>query len=99
MTDCWVSPYGQVYECPPFGHDDIAQMILADEFPIDNVRLWIDRADELGFFRSYPETLERRGWVRYTSCTHNWAWRPGYTPTTDQLNAMFDFNGFVLDEQ
>ena len=77
MTDCWVSPYGVVYECPPFGHDDVAQMILADEFPMENAREWLDHADELGFQRSYPETLEYRGWVRYTTCTHNWAWREG----------------------
>jgi len=98
MTDCWLSPYGVIYECQPYGHDDVAQMILGDEFPIEDYRSWIDRAEELGFRRSYPETLEYRGWVRFSTCFNKWCWREGYQPTRDQLNKMFDLTGFVPED-
>ena len=33
--DCWMDPYWQVYYVPIFGHEDAAEFLLKDEFPMD----------------------------------------------------------------
>ena len=100
-----MNPYGVVYECPPFGHDNVAQMILGDEFPIEKTKEWLDRAEELGFYVSYEETLQRRGWVRFSTTINRWScehcidFEDHYPrPTRAQIDRMWELTGFNYDD-
>lgn len=101
INDCWLDPYGQVYEVPPFGHNDFAERFLHDEFPIENFREWYDNPD---FHISYEETLQRRGWVRYTTTLRRWTcehcidFEEHYPrPTRAQQDAMYELTGFIYE--
>lgn len=102
MTDCWLDPQGNVYYVEPFQHDEWATEYLQNEFPRDNVRSWVDSPD---FHVSYNETLQRRGWLRYTttidrwSCEHCSDFLDYYPePTTAQVIRMYELTGFNYDD-
>ena len=99
MTDCWLDPYGNIYECPRFGHGNVAEEILQDEFPINDFRSW---ADNPNFHMSYDETLQRRGWVRFSSTVNRWScencsdFEEHYPrPTSIQRDRMFELTGYI----
>lgn len=96
--DCWLDPYGNVYYVLPFGHNDFAMQTLSDEFPIHDIRTWIDSPD---FHISYDETLQMRGWIRFTttmcrwSCEHCMDFEEHYPrPTNAQIDRMWELTGF-----
>lgn len=106
--DCWLDPYGRIYYVPRFKHDDAAQYILRDEFPMEDkttpmrtgplrVELW----DERGFCNSFGETLEKRGWIQFTTTINRWACehcidyeRHYPKPTRAQIGRMWELTGF-----
>jgi len=113
MTDCWLDIYGNVYPVERMGgHEDVSMEILRDEFPMENhttpmqtgplrVELW----EERGFRTCFTETLERRGWVRFTttmnkwSCEHSIGFEDRYPrPTSAQVDRMFELTGFNYDD-
>ena len=96
--DCWMDPYGNVYYVEPFQHNYFAEQQLQDEFPIDNLQSW---ADDPNFFGSYQETLERRGWIRFTTTMNRWScehciyFEEHYpSPTSIQIDRMWELTGF-----
>ncbi len=110
--DCWLDPYGQITYTPFGKHEDVAMQILKDEFPMENkttpltngplrIALW----DERGFYDSFGETLEKRGWVRFTttmdrwSCEHSIGFEDRYPrPTRAQIDRMRELTGFNYDD-
>ena len=100
--DCWLDPYGQIYYCKAFGHDDAAQEILKDEFPMDGNRpIHFEDWEERGFSHSFTETLEKRGWIQFTttidrwSCEHTIGYEDNYPrPTKAQIDKMYEMTGF-----
>lgn len=107
MRDCWVDPYGQVYYVPRFRHDDAAEYILRDEFPMDGTTpIGFETWAERGFYMSFTETLERRGWVRFTTTINRWSCEhsTGYEdrcprPTQAQIDRMYELTGFYYDDE
>lgn len=102
MTDCWMDPYGQVYQVPPFGHDDWAREYLKDEFPMENKTtplqdgpLGIATWEERGFCDSFENTLSMRGWVRYSTVMNQWAYNPDIRLTKAQLNSIWEWGGRI----
>ena len=102
MTDCWMDPYGNVYEVPEFGHDQFATDYLQKEFPLDDLRSWCESPN---FYGSYQETLEKRGWIRFTttldrwSCEHSIGFEDRYPrPTRAQIDKMYELTGFNYDD-
>ena len=100
--DCWLDPYGQIYYVPRFKHDDAAEFILKDEFPETDIDHW----EEHGFYRSFTETLEKRGWVRFTTTIDRWSCEHsiGYEdrcprPTPIQIDKMYELTGFYYDDE
>ena len=100
--DCWLDPYGNVYYVESFKHNDFAEQQLQDEFPADDPQSW---ADDPNFFGSYQETLERRGWVRFTTTMNRWScehcidFEMRYPrPTKAQMDKMFDLTGFNYED-
>lgn len=110
--DCWMDPYGQIYYVPEFGHEDGATYLLREEFPMENETtpmrtgpLRVDLWDERGFYNSFGETLEKRGWVRFTStidrwsCEHTIDYEKRYPrPTRIQIDRMWELTGFNYDD-
>lgn len=43
--------------------------------------------------------LQEKGWIRYSTISEKWIVGDDYDifPTTDQINKMFDLNGFVYE--
>lgn len=112
MTDCWLDPYGRIYDVPFGKHDDVAREILSDEFPMENRTtplregpLGIATWEARGFAGSFGETLEKRGWVRFTttinrwSCEHSIGFEDRYPrPTQIQIDKMYELTGFYYDD-
>lgn len=113
MTDCWLDTYGNVYPVERLGgHEDVAMQILSDEFPMENETtplrdgpLGVDTWDARGFRGSFGETLESRGWVRFTttmnkwSCEHSIGFEDRYPrPTSAQIDRMYELTGFYYDD-
>ena len=103
MRDCWLDTYGNVYWVETLGgHDDMAQEILKDEFPMDgNHPIGFETWESRGFYMSFGETLERRGWLRFTttinrwSCEHSLDFEYRYPrPTQAQIDRMYELTGF-----
>ena len=101
INDCWLDPYGTRYEVPPFGHNQFAEDYLQKEYPIDRCNDW---GDDPNFFGSYEETLQKRGWVRYTSTIHRWTcencsdFEEHYPrPTRIQRDVMYELTGYDYD--
>lgn len=101
MTDCWLDPYGNVYYVQPFQHGQFAEDMLQDEYPIDRCNDW---ANDPNFYGSYEETLQRRGWIRYTNTIHRWTcencsdFEEHYPrPTKAQQDMMYELTGFIYD--
>lgn len=105
--DCWLSPYGEVYYVDSFKHDDAAQEILKDEFPMKGNRpIDFEMWEESGFCRSFQETLEKRGWVRFSttidrwSCEHVIGYEENYPkPTFEQIEKMYELTGFDYNDE
>jgi hypothetical protein len=102
INDCWLDPDGHVYEVPPFGHNDFAEQYLHDEFPIEDFRSWCENPE---FRTSYEETLNQRGWVRYSTTIHRWVCEccPDYEdyyprPNRTQRDVMYELTGYNYDE-
>lgn len=110
--DCWLDPYGNLYYVPEFGHEDGAEFLLRDEFPMENKTtpmrtgpLRYDTWEERGFCGSFGETLEMRGWVRFTStidrwsCEHSLDFENIYPrPTNIQIDRMWELTGFNYND-
>lgn len=109
MQDCWLDTYGNVYWVETLGgHNDVAQEILRDEFPMENDTtpmrtgpLAVDTWESRGFYMSFSETLERRGWLRFSttinrwSCEHILEFESRYPrPTQAQIDKMYELTGF-----
>ena len=109
MRDCWLDPYGNVYYVEPFGQEAFAREQLSSEFPMENETtplregpLGIDTWEERGFCGSFDETLMRRGWVRYTTTSEQWAYGRGWggwdrypRPTRAQRDRMYELTGEI----
>lgn len=103
--DCWIDPYGQIYYVPRFRHEDAAEFILRDEFPMDgSSAVGFETWEERGFYCSFVDTLERRGWVRFTTTIDRWSCEHsiGYEdrcprPTSAQINRMYELTGFYYN--
>lgn len=103
MTDCWLDPYGVVYDVPRMGgHEDVAMEILKDEFPMENRTtplregpLGIDTWDERGFRDTFENTLSERGWARYTTTMDIWAYNPDRRLTRAQLEKIYELGGRI----
>jgi hypothetical protein len=104
--DCWLDPYGQVYYCKEFGHDDAAQEILKNEFPMDgHTPIGFETWEERGFSNSFTETLEKRGWIQFSTTIDRWGCEHiiGYEdnhprPTSAQIDKMYELTGFYYDD-
>lgn len=105
--DCWIDPYGRVYYVPRFRHDDAAEFLLRDEFPMDGCTpIGFETWEERGFYQSFTDTLERRGWVRFTTTIDRWSCEHsiGYEdrcprPTSAQIDRMYELTGFYYDDE
>lgn len=111
--DCWLDPYGQIYYVPEFGHEDAAEYLLRDEFPMENETtpmrtgpLRVETWEERGFVESFGRTLQSRGWVRFTStidrwsCEHTIDYERYYPrPTRVQIDRMWELTGFNYDDE
>lgn len=100
MTDCWMDPQGNVFYVEPFRHSDFAEQELMRGLPEGST--WTDIPD---LVRSYDDTLQRRGWVRYTTtinrwnCEHCTDYLDYYPePTTAQIIRMYELTGFNYDD-
>ena len=111
--DCWLDTYGNIYYVPEFGHERAAEFLLRDEFPMENrttpmrtgplrVELW----EERGFRETFGETLQSRGWVRFTttldrwSCEHSLGYERYYPrPTNIQIDRMWELTGFNYNDE
>lgn len=108
-----MDPYGKIYYVPEFRHEDAAEFILKDEFPMESKTtpmrtgpLRVDLWEERGFHDCFTETLERRGWVRFTttmdrwSCEHTIGYEERYPrPTRAQIDKMYELTGFYYDDE
>lgn len=100
--DCWMDPYGRIYYVEPFKHDDAAQEILKDEFPMDgHGHIDFEEWETRGFCDSFQETLAKRGWIRFSttidrwSCEHIFGYEDEYPrPTKAQIDRMYELTGF-----
>ena len=107
MRDCWLDPYGNVYYVPRFRHDDAAEYILRNEFPMDGTTpIGFETWAERGFYMSFTDTLERRGWVRFTTTIGRWSCEHsiGYEdrcprPTLNQIERMYELTGFYYEDE
>lgn len=105
--DCWLDPYGKVYYCEMFGHDEAAQEILKDEFPMDGSNpIGFDDWESRGFCGSFIETLEKRGWIQFSTTIDRWGCEHiiGYEdnhprPTSAQIDKMYELTGFYYDDE
>ena len=105
--DCWMDPYGQIYYVPEFGHEDAAEYLLRDEFPMKGTTpIGGDTWEERGFIESHGRTLQSRGWVRFTStidrwsCEHTIDYEKYYPrPTRAQIDRMWELTGFNYDDE
>ena len=100
MTDCWMDPYGNVYYVEPFKHSDFAEKELLRGLPEGSD--WRDIPD---LDRSYDDTLQKRGWVRFTttidrwSCEHTIDYEKMFPrPTRAQIDKMWELTGFNYDD-
>ena len=105
MKECWISPYGEViYTGGEWEHASKAAQILFERYNEDRKwksvqDVWVDTAST---YRSYSPTdllQEKYGWIRYSTISEKWIVGDDYDifPTTDQINKMFDLNGFVYE--
>ena len=100
--DCWMDPYGSITYAEEFKHEDAAQEILKDEFPMDGNRpINFEDWEERGFRQCFSETLEQRGWIRFSttidrwSCEHIIGYEDNYPrPTNAQIDKMYELTGF-----
>lgn len=93
MTDLWLSPYGEVIKCEPgsWKHATTAGKILNERYGYK----YDTDYPELG----WDDELERKGWVRWTSCTGcGWILRPEVKPTASQLDKIFELTGYIPDD-
>lgn len=105
--DCWLDPYGKIYYVPEFRHEDAAEFILKDEFPMQGTTpVGFETWEERGFHDCFTETLERRGWVRFTTTIDRWSCEHsiGYEerrprPTRAQIDKMYELTGFYYDDE
>lgn len=112
LRDCWLDPYGQIYYVPEFGHEDGAEFLLRDEFPMENETtpmrtgpLAVDTWHERGFRGSFGETLQARGWMRFTSTINRWSCEHSIdylnyypAPNRIQIDRMWELTGFNYDD-
>lgn len=102
FRDCWMDPYGNIYIVPPFGHDDWAQDWLQDEFPMEgNTPIGYETWEERGFDSSFDRTLQKRGWIRFTTTLNRWSCEHTIDyedrcpkPTQAQIDKMYEVTGF-----
>ena len=100
--DCWLNPYGTVFYAEEFKHEDAAQEILKDEFPMKgNTPINFDDWEKRGFYHSFTETLEKRGWIRFTTTINRWSCEHTIDyearcprPTKVQIDRMYELTGF-----
>lgn len=105
--DCWLDPYGHIYYVPRFMHDDAAEFILRDEFPMDgNTPIGVEDWDSRGFAGSFTETLEKRGWIQFTTTINRWTCehcndyeRYYPRPTRVQIDRMWELTGFNYNDK
>lgn len=100
-----MDPYGNVYYVEPFKHEYAAQFILKDEFPMDGP-MDFDEWEKRGYYRSFCDTLMRRGWIRFTTTLDRWSCEHsiGYEercprPTQAQIDKMYELTGFYYDDE
>lgn len=104
MKECWISPYGEViYTGGEWEHANKAAQILFERYNTDGKwkspsDVWYEAASRCGSYTT-TDMLQEKGWIRYSTISEKWIVGDDYDifPTTDQINKMFDLNGFVYE--
>lgn len=100
--DCWMDRYGHIYYVPRFMHEAAGEFLLKDEFPIEDINNW----EAHGYYRSFTDTLEKRGWVRFTTTINRWNCEHSIgfedrcpRPSSVQIDKMYELTGFYYDDE
>lgn len=95
--NCWLSPYGEVFECGCANHAHKANKIIEDVYHIDACEAILTS----DMYSTTYDFLEDKGWWRFSNLYNDISrgeWVGRNRPTTDQKNKMFDLTGFIYEQ-